>query len=77
MSTKTVQGALDDLALKRATYDDLLQRERFARNAATDARNRLNEAQKAFDAAVAAVRDKPPWDSDWAKFTRVIITVQG
>ena len=31
----------------------------------TSARNRLNNAQKAFDAAVEAIRKDAPRDSDW------------
>lgn len=32
----------------------------------TDCLNRLNETQKAFDAAVAAMRDAAPRESDWS-----------
>lgn len=37
----------------------------IARRAETAALNRLNEAQKAFDARVAELRAAAPWDSDW------------
>lgn len=39
----------------------------IARNEETDARNRLNEAQKAFDAAVAEMRKQAPRDSEWKR----------
>jgi hypothetical protein len=41
--------------------------EREARMRATEARNRLNDAQKAFDAAVTKLRDSSPAGSDWKR----------
>lgn len=54
-------------ALKKADeeYVAAKKEESFARNAATDALNKLNQAQKAFDAAVESIRDAAPFDSEW------------
>jgi hypothetical protein len=45
--------------------------EREARMRATEARNRLNDAQKAFDAAVTKLRDSSPAGSDWKRGSSV------
>jgi hypothetical protein len=39
--------------------------ESMARNAATDARNRLNTLQREFDEAVAMLRKSAVADTDW------------
>ena len=46
---------------------DLEQKESAARSASIAARNRLNAAQKAFDAYVEKMRKAAPRDSDWAR----------
>lgn len=55
--------------LKEATtaYEEASCEENRARNVATDARNRLNRAQKALDGAVAQLRKNAPRDTDWSK----------
>lgn len=51
-------------------YQVAIAQERSARTAATDARNKLNEAQKAFDAGVAEIRKLAPLETDWAEERR-------
>lgn len=46
-----------------------------ARRAETEATNRLNEAQKAFDAKVAEMRSTSPRGSDWANRDRRSVEV--
>jgi len=41
--------------------------ESIARSISTTARNRLNEAQKAIDAALSTMRRRAPRDSDWGQ----------
>lgn len=46
-------------------YRELEQAASFASNRATDALNKLNQAQKAMDAALAELRKKAPRSTDW------------
>ena len=46
-------------------YDDAERESRVASHKATDALNRLNAKQKAFDVAVADMRKAAPGASDW------------
>lgn len=48
-------------------YDDAEREARRARNKETDALNRLNEAQRAFDSAVDSMRKSAPRASDWKR----------
>lgn len=57
----------DELETAEKRYEDAAQAESFARNRTTDAKNALNQAQKAFDKACGLVRDGAPRDSDWAR----------
>lgn len=41
--------------------------EKNARSAATNAINKLNEAQRAFDAHIAKMKSAAPRDSDWGR----------
>ena len=41
------------------------ERERIASSEECSARNRVNKAQKAIDAELAAIRDKAEWNTDW------------
>jgi predicted nucleic acid-binding Zn-ribbon protein len=59
-----LQRALEDAvtALEQARIN-----EDAARKATTSATNRVNQAQKAMDDAVAALRDRAPRESDWRR----------
>jgi hypothetical protein len=59
--------ALDEA---REKYNEAERREKEASRDEINARNRLNEAQKAFDAAVAEVKANPPWNSEWHQSTK-------
>ena len=39
----------------------------YARNNETDARNKVNEAQRHFDALVAQAKQSAPRDTDWTQ----------
>ena len=54
-------------ALSEATdsYNRTDQRYREASSDRTNAANRLNEAQKKFDAVIADMKKSAPRDSDW------------
>lgn len=55
-----LQGALD-------AHASAQQRASMARSEETDALNRLNAAQKAFDAAIADLKKQAPRESDWKR----------
>lgn len=61
---RDLQRALEDAvtALEQARIN-----EDAARKATTSATNRVNQAQKAMDDAVAALRDRAPRESDWRR----------
>ncbi len=54
-------------AVKEATehHRACTERERAASSETTAAVNRLNGAQRAFDAAVEKLRAEAPWNTDW------------
>jgi hypothetical protein len=41
------------------------ERERIASSEETEARNRVNKAQKAVDAEMAAIKNAAEWNTDW------------
>jgi outer membrane protein TolC len=53
------------LADAREKHDDVKVDLDSAERRMTVARNELNEAQKAFDAAVAQVKADAPWNTKW------------
>lgn len=64
-----LQKAVDEAIEIKRRAD---QNESFARNAACDARNRLNVAQKAFDEGVRVIRDEASKaGGDWGKPARI------
>lgn len=56
-------------ALKTAQedYEEAKGRAEYARREETNCLNRLNEAQKAFDEAVSALKLDAPYGSDWKR----------
>lgn len=58
-------GAFETYKAARADYDSADQRYQAVRKEHTEAINRLNEAQKNFDAWVAGVKSNAPLGSDW------------
>lgn len=61
----SVADAMILLERARAKYSEVNAEVVAWRSAETKALNALNEAQRDFDSAVAAVRSDPPWNSDW------------
>lgn len=55
----------------QAAFDAADNEERAASSRRTTALNKLNSAQKAFDAGVEAVRNAAPRDSDWKSRQRM------
>ena len=64
---KTLADLACDVAKATTALADAERETSFARSRETSARNDLNAAQRAFDAAVAEVRKAAPRDSDWAR----------
>ena len=61
----TLEDAVAGLKLAREKFDAAHSEAEAARRAETNTLNDLNNAQKAFDAAVGDVRSDAPWNSDW------------
>ena len=59
-----------DLDMATERHREAALRERDACRAECDARNKLNAAQKAFDAGVEALRKAAPQSSDWKQADR-------
>ena len=65
MDGAEIAKALDELTKAKAEFADAEQKYKRASRDKTNAINRLNKAQAAFDVAAAAIRADAPWDSDW------------
>lgn len=61
----TIEATHEELKKAQELYDYAYSAYEVARSRETNARNELNRAQKAFDAAVADVKKNAPWNSDW------------
>jgi uncharacterized protein YdeI (YjbR/CyaY-like superfamily) len=61
------EAAIADLMDAIQVHEKLTQAEREAVTNATNARNRLNTAQKKFDELVATLKKDSPSGSDWAR----------
>ena len=61
------EAAIADLMDATQVHEKLSQAEREAAINATNARNRLNTAQKKFDELVATLKKNSPGGSDWAR----------
>lgn len=70
-----MQKLYDDIVLKTQTLEKLSNEIRALRNQETDALNRLNEAQKAFDEHVEAIKKSASLGSDWNKARQPIFRV--
>lgn len=62
---KTLAEMERELLDAKDAYVGLEKEASFARNKATDARNRLNDAQKQFDAGLVALRKSMPSGTGW------------
>lgn len=62
-----VAAAAKKVEEAQAAYDEAAAAERAASSRETQARNNLNNAQKAFDAAVSKLREAAPRQSDWSE----------
>lgn len=67
MTDKTIQELAEDLERCHKSYVTAAQNASVAQNHATDALNRLNSAQKAFEARMETLRKNAPHDSDWGR----------
>ena len=67
----SMEDALLALKNARQKYDEVHAEMESVRRAETNALNVLNDAQRAFDAAVGDVRADPPWNSDWHQKTQM------
>lgn len=71
MNEPSISTQLGDALVEIAQAKECLEKRRkfayAARREETDAFNRLNNAQKAFDAIVARLRSDAPRDSDWGR----------
>ena len=59
-----------ELELAQANHEDMVRAESVASSNECAARNRLNAAQKAIDAAMANLKKAAPAASDWAQERR-------
>lgn len=64
---KTITDLHNDIVHAAQAHQSAQQRASIARNEETDALNRLNQAQKAFDAAIAELKKQAPRDSEWKR----------
>lgn len=64
-----------DLQDARVAFDRAHERYQSASNDRTAALNRLNDAQKAFDAEVSKIRKDAPRDSDWQQSRNMGVSV--
>lgn len=64
--------AYNKLTLATKQYATYEREEQAARNSATDARNVLNEAQKAFDKEVEKLKATASKNSDWMQHARIV-----
>lgn len=60
-----INGCAKALAEARTAFDEVEVRKKKIEREMTVAVNRLNDAQKTFDAAVSEVRKNAPWNTDW------------
>lgn len=60
-------NAVAAVARAQDRLDQLARAARIARNEETDARNRVNEAQRHFDTLVALVKKSASPDTDWKR----------
>jgi hypothetical protein len=67
MAEHLIASALNELTKARVAFKEADERSKIASSAQTEALNRLNRAQQAFDAAVEEERKNPPWNSNWAR----------
>lgn len=74
MKEKTLAELGEELATATAGYKEAARQSREASTRETAMRNRLNDAQKAFDAHVAALRKDAP-AGDWADHRRRVTGV--
>lgn len=71
MTSKTIfADLLAELQLAQAHHEEMTRAEAVARSNECTARNRVNAAQKAIDAAMAELKKAAPRDSDWAQQAR-------
>lgn len=62
---KELDDALAALRTAQTLYAGAKEAREVASREETSALNKLNEAQKQFDAAVATVREAPEWGTEW------------
>lgn len=62
-----VAAAAKKVEEAQAAYEEAAAAERAASSRETQARNNLNNAQKALDAAVSKLREAAPRQSDWSE----------
>lgn len=67
MTDLSLENAAKGLRQRRAQFAEAEQVYKDASRARTAALNVLNDAQKAFDAAVLREKEKPPFDSNWGQ----------
>lgn len=63
--TKKLQLAAVALESAQKYYEQMQQEEAMARNRATDATNKLNQAQREFDKVSDEIRSNAPNGSEW------------
>lgn len=56
---------LKELEAATKAHDEAKRAESEAQNIMADARQRLNKAQQAVDKAMATMKAKAPWNTDW------------
>lgn len=60
-------NAVAAVACAQDELEDAARKTSEARSRETDARNKVNQAQKHFDALVAEVKKSAPRDTDWRR----------
>ena len=60
-----IEESARQLQVARKHYEDARADCEELRRKETIALNALNDAQKAFDEAVAEIKETPPWNSHW------------
>jgi predicted nucleic acid-binding Zn-ribbon protein len=61
----SIANCAKTLAEARVQFDQVEAQHRISERNLTAARNKLNEAQKTFDAAVTEMKADAPWNTKW------------